>query len=149
MVPIALPLSFKQRIICINNRVQIIHKKILMWDGKEWHKPFDKMAAGVESVIFREFDMANHKSPSSGMILYRSRVLKILYGTLGDWQSSSKYSRTNLRTAMKNCSAKIVSFCAKRECEEDRTKLKLHGYEADNGLQPWEKIKKHSQEDDN
>jgi hypothetical protein len=36
---------------------------------------------------------------------------------------------------MKNCPTKVMSSCAERKCEEDRTKLKLHCDKTDNGLQ--------------
>lgn len=46
-----------------------------------------------------------------------------------------KRAATNPCTTMKNCPTKVMSSCAQRECEEDRTKLKLHCDKTDNGLQ--------------
>lgn len=36
---------------------------------REREIPFNKMTAGVESVVFRKFNMADHKSPTSGLVL--------------------------------------------------------------------------------
>lgn len=76
------------------------------------------MTSGIKTVVFREFDMLDDKTSSSGLVLLTNIVYQI-----PDNIERFKFPRIRIYpcTAMENCPSKVMGSCAKGKCEEDST----------------------------